>query len=834
MFCLSRVESIGSSPYSPQRQLCNGGYRRPWQEENQGNPATPAKLSLFDKLLLSHQVWLQLGVDPEQVKEILRCQPAGAFLVWSNNGGKHKILTVRLDHQTCETEDFIVKENGSVYYLEHSYLGFTSIFQLIGYYCVSRDVLPSRLLLPFAILCSTDKEELERISVLGMQFWDQPMNQQQGSCNRDSPGGSAVIEAAPTTQLLKQQQLPMCSIQVTGENGALFFINPLFLKEHGDGWLGQGSPCSLRRSRVATKCRKRSAGSARNPDSPHKQPEILERNDSEKSDSGRSVDEDEMFKVPHPEPNPELLSTVLRRKIFTQRAAWSWGEDLESDSGERREETAGSLCPGERGPAMARESSTLPPNYRASWAETGALRGSSTLRKAHSETSLLACDSPTLPPISELDSLSISSVEEESVGALILPPRHRHKRHSHALTDKVKNRLSAVSHAFGGLVSPDRRVRNRIEELGHNKDCYFGSLVQGFVSYTAQSGNKHASSTEMLQGVQQMITSLRNYLTQSSELTHILDQSDQEDCDTEMSIQKALHKCVLKPLKDHIYSCLADFHSKDGSLRKLTDNQLVLQTQSLAQLGVMASVPDAPALEKIQQRLSAMHLAYSPFKKVAQLLKACKLIYEAMSATSGKPYGADDFLPVLTYVLATSNLTNLSLDVEYMMEILDQSQLQGEGGYYLTTMFGALFHISTFQPKLLSRQMSDEAKSSLCQWRRRRTLHHNQSRRRSAQDLLKVYLHERGGNQVTVLAPSHVTVVEVCKACAERFEVPDPESYGLFVERGGVYQPLELDACPQLVKQEAQQDQPGFSFVYRVTGGGEPQPSPPEEEVTPL
>lgn len=212
---------------------------------------------------------------------------------------------------------------------------------------------------------------------------------------------------------------------------------------------------------------------------------------------------------------------------------------METDTGERREEAAESLCPGERGTAMARDSSTLPPYFRASWAETGAPRGSSTLRKAHSETSLLACDSPTLPPISELDSLSISSVEEESGGSLLLPSRHRHKRHSHALTNKVMNRLSAVSHAFGGLVSPDRRVRNRIEELGHNKGCYFGSLVQGFVSYTAQSGNKHASSTEMLQGVQQMITSLRNYLTQSSELTHILDQSDQEDCDTGKTLCKA-------------------------------------------------------------------------------------------------------------------------------------------------------------------------------------------------------------------------------------------------------------------------------------------------------
>lgn len=45
----------------------------------------------------------------------------------------------------------------------------------------------------------------------------------------------------------------------------------------------------------------------------------------------------------------------------------------------------------------------------------------------------------------------------------------------------------------------------------------------------------------------------------------------------------------------------------------------------------------------------------------------------------GKPYGADDFLPVLMYVLARSNLTEMLLDVEYMMELMDPALQLGEG-----------------------------------------------------------------------------------------------------------------------------------------------------------
>lgn len=51
------------------------------------------------------------------------------------------------------------------------------------------------------------------------------------------------------------------------------------------------------------------------------------------------------------------------------------------------------------------------------------------------------------------------------------------------------------------------------------------------------------------------------------------------------------------------------------------------------------------------------------------------------------------------------------------------------GGYYLTSLYASLFYISSFQPRLATRQLSTEAQKSLSQWHRRRTLHCNQSRR---------------------------------------------------------------------------------------------------------
>lgn len=50
-----------------------------------------------------------------------------------------------------------------------------------------------------------------------------------------------------------------------------------------------------------------------------------------------------------------------------------------------------------------------------------------------------------------------------------------------------------------------------------------------------------------------------------------------------------------------------------------------------------------------------------------------------MFGSVGKPYGADDFLPVLMYVLVRCNMTALLLDVEYMMELMDPALQLGEG-----------------------------------------------------------------------------------------------------------------------------------------------------------
>lgn len=47
-------------------------------------------------------------------------------------------------------------------------------------------------------------------------------------------------------------------------------------------------------------------------------------------------------------------------------------------------------------------------------------------------------------------------------------------------------------------------------------------------------------------------------------------------------------------------------------------------------------------------------------------------------------YGADDFLPMLTYILAQCDMPQLDTEILYMMELLDPSLLHGEGRSTIT------------------------------------------------------------------------------------------------------------------------------------------------------
>ncbi|XP_054423090.1 ras and Rab interactor 3 [Pteronotus mesoamericanus] len=419
------------------------------------------------------------------------------------------------------------------------------------------------------------------------------------------------------------------------------------------------------------------------------------------------------------------------------------------------------------------------------------------------------------------DSYSTSSTEEE-LEQFSSPSV---KKKPSLILGKARHRLSLVSftNVFHAFLSNNRKLYKKVVELAQDKASYFGNLVQDYKVYSLEMMARQACSTEMLQEIRTMMTQLKSYLLQSTELKVLVDPALHSQEELEAIVESALYKCVLKPLKEAINSRLHEIHSKDGSLQQLKENQLVILATTTTDLGVTTSVPEVPVMEKILQKFASMHKAYSPEKKISILLKTCKLIYDSMAlGNPGKPYGADDFLPVLMYVLARSNLTEMLLDVEYMMELMDPALQLGEGSYYLTTTYGALEHVKNYDKMTVTRQLSMEVQDSIHRWERRRTLNKARASRSSVQDFICVSYLEPEHQSRTLASRADTQATALCAQCAEKFEVAQPQDHRLFVLVDGRCFQLADDALPHHIKGYLLRSEPkrDFHFVYRPLDGG--------------
>ncbi|XP_053125626.1 ras and Rab interactor 3 [Hemicordylus capensis] len=419
-------------------------------------------------------------------------------------------------------------------------------------------------------------------------------------------------------------------------------------------------------------------------------------------------------------------------------------------------------------------------------------------------------------PASEPDSYSTSSTEDELEN--ITSPSVKKSRSM--ILGRARHRLSMVSlsNVFTAFLSADRKLQKKIVELAQVKDSYFGNLVQDYKVYSLEMMARQSSSTEMLQEIRLMMTQLKSYLIQSTELKAFVDQTVHSDEQLEVIIESALHKCVLKPLKEAIDTYLREIHNKDGSFKLLKENQQVIQNTTTTDLGVTTSVPESSLLDKILHKLSSMHKAYSPEKKISILLKSCKLIYDSMSqGNPGKPYGADDFLPVLMYVLARSDLTEVLLNVEYMMELMDPALQLGEGSYYLITTYGAVELIKSYDKITVTRQLSSEVQDSIHRWERRRTLNKARASRSSVQDFITISFMEADTQTRTLAYRTDSTTHQLTQQCADKFEVSEPLNFGLFLYMDDQILQLDDDALPHRIKSHLlnKEPKPNFHFIYK-------------------
>ncbi|KAM8902589.1 LOW QUALITY PROTEIN: ras and Rab interactor 2 [Spinachia spinachia] len=665
----------------------NGTTAVPWRSSRRS-------LSLLQQLRGCQGAWGPGAPwDRERAHAAICGTPAGSFLVVRDSvASEPDLLCVSAGGENGAVVDYRIKSTGTDLQLSDSRLSFSDLAQLVLFYSLTRDVLSVCLSIPRWIYGVTENAK-DLLSDLEPDTW---LSTPTGQANEMSQ---------------KEPSKVMCSIQLTSANGALCIINPLYLHEHGDDWLARRAPppSNYRRQRRLSTSRQWAGTGIQS-----KRTISLDEEPAAASADTPGLTRAMSADSPH---GPAAASTpaaaqavVLRRPSRESPLSPLFRASLPAPS------PSTPSTPGGSGAAV-------PPSlHRVSWIEEGVWlpppRPSSSLH----------------PPSLELDSLSLSSIEEDHEAQRASPTPHH--TGPQRLAGKVIHRLSAVGQALGGLVSQKKRLFHRVQELSERKGSAFAEAVKGFVEVTLKKGADPGGVTgsEFLQEVRTSLSSLKETLLEYQEFQAVLDTfTDMNDLEMDSLVELSLHKFALKPVSEHLYSCIHISRVNDHTFERLQSNMRVLEKNGVGELGGSAGVgvPDAVTLERIQHRWTSMREAYSPNKKVHILLKVCKTIYHSMSANAsqGKVFGADDFLPCLTWVLLRSDVVTLHLDTDYMMELLDPTQLQGEGGYYLTTLYASLYYISSFRPRLAARQLSVEAQHSLNQWHRRRTLHCNQSRR---------------------------------------------------------------------------------------------------------
>ncbi|XP_042624898.1 ras and Rab interactor 2 isoform X3 [Cyprinus carpio] len=841
------------------------------------------RMSILDRLMQTHSVWLLLSLSDEEARCILQSQPAGTFVVRRCYKLQKKVISLRMDSDTPIVLDFPVKESQYTFSLEGSGISFADLFRLVAFCCISRDVLPFTLKLPEAIAAAKTPKDLEEVAQLGRGFWDSEL------CNKrkSSVSGEKVCEIAQ--QRLKQWLSPRVpaipftrtpsELECSQSNGALCFINPLFLQTH--------------QTKPSPKIRESSPG---NTNRQNREDSVFCRAKSSQNKSHASVSRSNSERSPPPRPPPprfaSVRSAVLRKqKTMPETVCWMKMSQEKSSLLGRLGSSFSSLSPSSSPPKkfskpilvpssrsknssglldadglrchMALDDQTI--EEAVSWSlaklssrNSTALENGSPMdehcssgRERLSDISISTSSSDSLDfthsfslPIEASPSRterpsgdsSLEEEEEEEDDGINLesdqevPPPFKSKKQNGAgtfvLPRALRGHLRKMSGVLNSLMTPEKRAIRKIVEQSRDKGTYFGCLVQDYVSFLQENCGCHTSGLDLLQTLRQFITQMKSYLLQSSELDPPIESLIPED-QIDQVLEKAMHKCVLKPLKPVIEVALRDFQVSSGTWQQLKENLVLAKAKQPQEMGVDGALPPDPvAIEKIRHKFHNMCKMYSPEKKVSLLLSVCKLIYTIMESNSGRMYGADDFLPMLTYVMAQCDMPQLDAEIEYMMELLDPSLLHGEGGYYLTSAYGAMSLIKNFQEDQAARVLSSETRNTLHQWHRRRTTQRTtptvddfQVNSLLDMNYLRVALQDAssGCTAKTLYVQPYSTTEDVCQKCADKFKISDPENYALFLLTDETSQQLAPDTHPQRIKAELHsRPQPQlFYFVYR-------------------
>jgi hypothetical protein len=100
-----------------------------------------------------------------------------------------------------------------------------------------------------------------------------------------------------------------------------------------------------------------------------------------------------------------------------------------------------------------------------------------------------------------------------------------------------------------------------------------------------------------------------------------------------------------------------------------------------------------------ESELGKMETFKAPRDKLVCALNTCRIINNTLTTRHGSDGGADDFLPVLVYVVLRANPDRLESNLKYIQRFRGESRLVSEAAYFFTNLVSAVRFLARAQAK---------------------------------------------------------------------------------------------------------------------------------------
>lgn len=227
---------------------------------------------------------------------------------------------------------------------------------------------------------------------------------------------------------------------------------------------------------------------------------------------------------------------------------------------------------------------------------------------------------------------------------------------------------------------------------------------------------RQPSATEFVKSIKKFIASLSNNApdpeTDSASIQQFLSNMEiafkhhplwtgrtEEELD---SAGEGLEKYMMTKLFTRVFASHPDDIKTDKDLYK--KSALIQQFIQPEHLEIQPVYQDETLWLDAQKELQKINNFKAPRDKLACILSCCKVISNSLlnASVSHNPPGADDFFPVLIYVIIKANPPQFHSNLMYIQRYRNKSRLVGEASYVFTNMLSAESFILNIDSKALS------------------------------------------------------------------------------------------------------------------------------------